>query len=72
MYRSFVTVPLGAFRECWSAYWEALDYAVANASAVDGQHVSMTVFTRDELSIFEWMAFLRLVDVNTPASVSVV
>ena len=72
MYFSFLLqFPYRIHSECLSAYWEALDDAVADVPVVNSQYdVRMKVNTRDELSIFERMAFLRLVHVNTPVSVS--
>ena len=72
MYFSFLLqFPYRIHSECLSAYWEASDDAVADASVVDSLYVvHMKANTRDESRIFERMAFLRLVHVSTPVSVS--
>jgi len=72
MYFSFVLqFPYRIHSECLSAYWEASDDVLADAPVVDSQYIVRMKFnTGDELRIFERMAFLRLVHVSTPVSVS--
>ena len=57
---------------CWTAYWQALDRIIADYGAVDHKRhiIRLTAVTRNEMKLFERMAFLPLIHSYTPVSVT--
>ena len=64
--------PYRIHMNCWTAYWQALDHIVSDYGAVDHRRhvVRLTVISRNELSLFERIAFLNLIRSYTPVSVT--
>ena len=56
----------------WTAYWQALERIISDYGAVDQRRhiIRMIVVSRNELNLFERMAFLRLIHSYTPVSLT--